>query len=194
MSWTFWETLYLFHVPISWFVYQWHHEPECGSPGQDVLILLFVSGIFDFPPKWPFGYLLLTDEVFHRHLSTHRGLGGGRGRYLTSHASWDKSYGRGYPWHETWDLPPPCTSNLGPTPCYWHLVIITGNLFKLVHLRTYHRFPPPPKCWNLVVVIETCMVAKRAVRILLECCLVPSESIDKKLRKGKADSKEKSFY
>ena len=25
-------------------------------------------------------------------------------------------------------------------PCYWHLVVITGNLFKFVHLRPYH--PP----------------------------------------------------
>ena len=32
---------------------------------------------------------------------------------------------------ETWD----------PLPCYWHLVLITGDLFKLVHLRTYtHQY------------------------------------------------------
>ena len=47
----------------------------------------------------------------------------------------------------TWNVPPPVpwTSNLGttpgqqtyePTPCYWYLVDNTGDLFKLVHLRT----------------------------------------------------------
>ena len=73
--------------------------------------------------------------------------------------------GRGF-WYnhhiETWVPPPPDNRHrttppawildMGPNPpCYWHLVIITGDLFKLVHLRT----TPPP-----------------LVRILLECCVV----------------------
>ena len=49
-----------------------------------------------------------------------------------------------YPWciwpHCTY---PPRHKTWGPTPsCYWHLVVITGDLFKLVHLRTY-PLPPP---------------------------------------------------
>ena len=42
----------------------------------------------------------------------------------------------------------------------------TGDLFKLVHLRT-----PTDWCWHLVS-IEACTVGKEAVRILLECFLV----------------------
>ena len=59
---------------------------------------------------------------------------------------------------QIWDLP----------PCYWHLVVITGNLFKLVHLRTY----PTPQYWHQVVAIETHTIGKQAVHILLECFLV----------------------
>ena len=35
--------------------------------------------------------------------------------------------------------PSPRIANMGPTPspCYWHLVVITGDLFKLAHLRTH---------------------------------------------------------
>ena len=46
--------------------------------------------------------------------------------------------------HRTWDKhpnPPTWDTN----PCYWHLVVITGNLFKLVHLRIYPLTPPPPQ-------------------------------------------------
>ena len=68
--------------------------------------------------------------------SVHRGVG-------TSNASWDSSDGRGYPL-----APPPWTQCRGPpfgwhthpsvqAPCYWHLVVTTGDLFKLVHFRTY---------------------------------------------------------
>ena len=32
---------------------------------------------------------------------------------------------------QTWDIP-----GQGPLPCQWHLVAITGDLFKPVHLRT----------------------------------------------------------
>ena len=34
-------------------------------------------------------------------------------------------------------------------PCYWHLVVITGDLFKFVHLRPYN-----PHYWHLVVAAE----------------------------------------
>ena len=53
-----------------------------------------------------------------------------------------------------------------PSPFYWHLMVITGSLFKLVQLRTPHHY------WHLVVVTETHMVGKQAVHILLECYLV----------------------
>ena len=45
-------------------------------------------------------------------------------------------------------------------PSYWHLMVITGDLFKLVHLRIED---PTPQYWHLVVATETCMVAKLAV-------------------------------
>ena len=54
-----------------------------------------------------------------------------------------------------------------PAPCWWHLMTITGDLFKLVHLRTY---PLPHWFWHLVAEVRT--VDKRAVRILLEYLLV----------------------
>ena len=47
-------------------------------------------------------------------------------------------------------------------PCCWHLVAITGELFKLVHLRTC-----PPTGTDILW-----WPPKRAVRILLECYLV----------------------
>ena len=48
--------------------------------------------------------------------------------------------------------------------CWWHLVAITGDLFKLVHFRTPHRTPPHP-------VTEPHTVGKWAVCLLLECFL-----------------------
>ena len=33
-----------------------------------------------------------------------------------------------------------------PPPFYWNLVVITGDLLKCVHLRTY--CPPPPNWWS----------------------------------------------
>ena len=50
----------------------------------------------------------------------------------TRHTSWDRSLGR--------NPPPPDMGpgNLPPYPHYWHLVVITGDLSKLVHLWTYH--------------------------------------------------------
>ena len=41
-----------------------------------------------------------------------------------------------------------------PPTRYWHQVVITGDMFQLVHLRTY---PPPPShwYWHLVVTTES---------------------------------------
>ena len=69
---------------------------------------------------------------------------------VTLHTSWDISQGREYPlWtghtHPThsgippWTYPPLVhTHPPGYTYlCQWHQVVITGELFRLVHLRTY---------------------------------------------------------
>ena len=69
-----------------------------------------------------------------------------------------------------WSLPMMHWTSLylySPSHCNWHLVVITGDLFKLVHLRTY-----PYQYWHLVVVTEAHTVGKRALRILLEYFLV----------------------
>ena len=91
-----------------------------------------------------------------------------------SHSVYGVSPCDDYPWcigtwvppgYQTWDLPPcPC-----PPFCYRHLMVITGDLFKPVHSRTF-----PPWSWHLVVAIKTHTVGKQTVRILLECCLVIS--------------------
>ena len=65
--------------------------------------------------------------------------------------------------------PPPGHKIWGATPCYWHLVVITADLFKLFHLRTYSHLK---RYWFLVVATETYTVGKQAVRILLECWLL----------------------
>ena len=46
----------------------------------------------------------------------------------------------------------PQTADLGTYPLlyYWHLVVITGDLSKLLHLMTF-----PQQYWNLVVATET---------------------------------------
>ena len=75
-------------------------------------------------------------------------LGGGGG---TSHASWGSSHGRVPSW----------TSDLAATPCYSYLVVITRNLFKLVHLRTYPHLSH--WYWHLVVATETRTVGKLCV-------------------------------
>ena len=50
-------------------------------------------------------------------------------------------YTQGLPSHILPTLPPPRTWNLDTySSCYWHLVVIIGDLLKLVHLRHY---PPP---------------------------------------------------
>ena len=50
---------------------------------------------------------------------------------------------------------------------FWHLMVITVDPFKLVHLRTH-----PDQYWHLVVAIETCTVGKWAVGILLQECFL----------------------
>ena len=55
-------------------------------------------------------------------------------------------------------------------PCKWHLVAITGDLFKLVHLRTSLYTPPAADIWWMPTEAHT--AGKRAVRILLEYFLV----------------------
>ena len=69
--------------------------------------------------------------------------------------SLDRSHGRVPPpadmGHELLSPPPPHL-DMGPRypiPYYWHLVAIIGDLFKLVHLRTY-----PCRYWHLVVATE----------------------------------------
>ena len=60
-------------------------------------------------------------------------------------------------------VPLPQTSDLGTYQLHflWHLVMITGDLFKLVHLRTY-----------LPLKLEARTVSKRVVHVLLECFLL----------------------
>ena len=48
------------------------------------------------------------------------------------------------------DLSPP--PHIRPTPyCYWHLVVITADLFKPFHSRTYPPTPHQNWYWHLVV-------------------------------------------
>ena len=47
---------------------------------------------------------------------------------------------------QTWDIGPPCPQ-FWHNPCYWHLVAITGNLFKLVHLRIQPFTPTGNDIW-----------------------------------------------
>ena len=53
------------------------------------------------------------------------------------------------PFLQTWNLgtyPSPYSPRHGTWVfplCYWHSVVITGDLFKPVHLRTYLPFPSP---------------------------------------------------
>ena len=74
------------------------------------------------------------------------------------------------PRHGTWVPTDAPTWDLGkyPPPYHWHLVVITGDLFKLVYLRTYIHY----WYWQLVVATKTCKVGKRTVHIPLEFCLV----------------------
>ena len=75
--------------------------------------------------------------------------------------------------HELWDrqstlLPLDIRpGDLYPS-CYWHLMVITEDLLKLVHSRTYF----PQWYWHLVVATKISTVGNRTVCILLECCLV----------------------
>ena len=87
--------------------------------------------------------------------------GGGWG-LRTSHVSWDRSHGRVTP--STW------TSELGTYPHYWFF-IWWSSLETCSNLFTWGS-TPPNWYWHLVVATETCTVGKRAVPILLGCCLV----------------------
>ena len=62
-------------------------------------------------------------------------------------------HGTSLPVYQTWDLPsripdmgptPPLLPILRPPLCYWHVSVITENLFKLVQLRTYPSPHPSP--------------------------------------------------
>ena len=69
---------------------------------------------------------------------------------------------------QTWDMDPPA-----PGPCRWHLVAITGDLFKLVHLRIpqtcsrlYWQLAAwPPKLWN----VSACIKSTPCLKILPIC-------------------------
>ena len=87
--------------------------------------------------------------------------------------------------YQTGDLPPPLETKNGTTPppryqtwhpssYYRHLVVITGDLFKLVHLRTYPTPTPSPATGTDIYWWPSKSVLLRAVRyrILLECILV----------------------
>ena len=72
-------------------------------------------------------------------------LGKGVAGYSRSHV-WGRAMGipgsmsRGAPTPTTniwWSSEVPGPARGPHLPCYWHLVVITGDLFKLVHLRTY---------------------------------------------------------
>ena len=114
--------------------------------------------------------------MFHRCLSVHK-----RGEWIgTSYASWDRSHGKvpspiPSPRHQTWGPTPSPPLDIRPgdllLPCHWQLVVISGDLFKLVQLRIYMLWH-----WDLVVATETCMLGKWVVWILLECCLVSNKN------------------
>ena len=63
--------------------------------------------------------------------------------------------------------------DLAPAPCWRYPVAKTGDLFKLVHLRTLLYCKPSP---SLMLTSDGCLLkhygSERAVYILLECLLV----------------------
>ena len=63
----------------------------------------------------------------------------------TSQASNDRCGLRPSPQNQTWRPTLPLPSLPSP-PCYWHLVVITGDRLKFVHLKTYCS-----QYWHLVV-------------------------------------------
>ena len=103
----------------------------------------------------------------------------------TSHASWDRSYGKVFPSssirhhtspppprQHTWEHTSPLPSQTSDLDTYLLLLTSGGHhwrpvqLFKLVHLRAN-----PHQYWQLVVAIETCTVGKWTVRIVFIWCL-----------------------
>ena len=134
-----------------WLGYKWRSS-ELLDKGIRVAVLMFCV------PKWSLGEVLFS-QASVSHSAGGRGVG-------TSYASWDRLHCTLQTW--AWDTHPsspdmgpripssPWTWNLGYwSPCYWHLMVITGDLFKLVHLRTYS-----PQYWHLVAATETYMVGK----------------------------------
>ena len=84
--------------------------------------------------------------------------------YLISNASWNRSHGRvptSLPW----------TSDMGIYPL---LATSGGDHWIPVQTCLFGDLTPPPPQQHLVVATETeaCAVSKRAVCILVECCLV----------------------
>ena len=84
----------------------------------------------------------------------------------TSHASWDRS-------HSRVPLPPPSRHKTGgptPPPPGYQTWGPTPHLPWPSKHQTWG--PSPPPYWHVVVTAEKHTVDRRAVRILLECCLV----------------------
>ena len=85
-----------------------------------------------------------TIFTIHRRLSVHKALVKGVGNmhhgigHMVGYPPQKKRYG---------STPNPLDIRPG-TPCWWHLVVITGNSFKLLHFGT-------PQEQHLVVAIET---------------------------------------
>ena len=94
----------------------------------------------------------------------------GEGGIGTSHLSWDRSHGRVPNFSFRFPSPPfPWTSNQGPILSPFYTIII-GELFKLVHARTYSTLVLTSSDGHQKHVGNT--VGKRVVSILMECCLV----------------------
>ena len=124
-----------------------------------LLPILLTTARVQWATEWIFHYLMFTTckwscrkVMFHRCLSVIL-LRKGEGEEGVS--MWPLPRHGTYPllsYPQTLDLdtysplPPPLwTWDPGPPLCCWHLVVISGHLFKLVHLRTYsHQY------WHLV--------------------------------------------
>ena len=74
--------------------------------------------------------------------------------------------------------PAPSTAPSHPNPPQQHLVDKTGDMFNLVHLRTYCANPQGADVWWLAT--EACIVGEQVVHILLGCFLVTSTFNDLK--------------
>ena len=111
------------------------------------LIKVFLQFFLLLPPAKDWGKVM-----FSQHLTS-----------CTSHTSWNTWHGR-----VPWDLLPSLAAPHirpgtfpPPSPWYCYLLVITGDLFKFVHLRT-----SPYQYLHLVVAIE------QVAQTLLECRLL----------------------